>query len=74
MQHPMAPTELPTLVPQEQVEATAACSHLPMDNGGASNNTYDGNAAPVHVSPYRIPYVEVTRDRHIITHVALLGR
>ncbi|RZS13069.1 hypothetical protein BHM03_00044593 [Ensete ventricosum] len=48
--HPMAPTELPTMVPQEQMEATAACSHLPLDDGGASNNTYDRNAAPVIVS------------------------
>ncbi|KAJ8459185.1 hypothetical protein OPV22_032111 [Ensete ventricosum] len=47
IQHPMAPTELPTMVPQEQMEATAACSHLPLDDGGASNNTYDRNAAPV---------------------------
>ncbi|CAL9087294.1 unnamed protein product, partial [Musa acuminata var. zebrina] len=65
IQHPMAPTELPTLVPQEQVEATAACSHLPMDDGGASNNTYDGNAAPVHVSPYRIPYVEGKKKKSL---------
>ncbi|CAL9041539.1 unnamed protein product, partial [Musa banksii] len=65
IQHPMAPTELPTLVPQEQVEATAACSHLPVDDGGASNNTYDGNAAPVHVSPYRIPYVEGKKKKSL---------
>ncbi|URE39537.1 STAS domain, partial [Musa troglodytarum] len=62
IQHPMAPTELPTMVPQEQLEATAACSHLPVDDGGASNNTYDGNAAPVNVFTEKTDIVSVMKS------------
>ncbi|CAL9136052.1 unnamed protein product, partial [Musa textilis] len=66
IQHPMAPTELPTMVPQEQLEATAACSHLPVDDGGASNNTYDGNAAPVNVMfGYTKPYIQAKKKKSL---------
>ncbi|URD91964.1 MADS-box family protein with MIKC type-box [Musa troglodytarum] len=49
IQHPMGPADLPTMVPHEQVQAMAGCSSVPVDDGGAGTNTYDGNAAPANV-------------------------
>ncbi|RWV89096.1 hypothetical protein GW17_00048772 [Ensete ventricosum] len=48
-QHQMGPADLPTMVPHEQVQAMAGCSSVPVDDGGAAANTYDGNAAPANV-------------------------
>ncbi|THU57508.1 hypothetical protein C4D60_Mb03t04270 [Musa balbisiana] len=48
-QHPMGPADLPTMVPHEQVQGMAGCSSVPVDDGGAAANTYDGNAAPANV-------------------------
>ncbi|KAJ8500944.1 hypothetical protein OPV22_011496 [Ensete ventricosum] len=49
IQHQMGPADLPTMVPHEQVQAMAGCSSVPVDDGGAAANTYDGNAAPANV-------------------------
>ncbi|CAL9748150.1 unnamed protein product [Musa acuminata subsp. burmannicoides] len=49
IQHSMGPADLPTMVPHEQVQGMAGCPSVPVDDGGAATNTYDGNAAPANV-------------------------
>ncbi|WOL19406.1 agamous-like MADS-box protein AGL104 [Canna indica] len=50
-QHPMGPTDLPTMVAQEQVDVATGCAHVSMEeNGTTPTNTYDGNATSTNVS------------------------